>query len=387
MRICREFVAESLSASGVPARALRLEITESSLMADPSGARATLTELRALGVRIAIDDFGTGYSSLGYSAQSAGRRAQDRSVVCARHGDGRRRPRDRPRQHRPGGSLGLRVVAEGVEDAASWEVLAGLGCDQAQGYYFGAPLAVSELSRWAANAENWRAERSPSQHTELALATRVRDRGARLATEEEFIARKHAEAALVESEERLRLAVEAVGMATWDWDLAADTITWSGATATLFGVESNPFGEGSAWFVEKVHPEDRPLFEAALASAVRDAGELNLECRIVRADGVVSGIACTGRVLRDPSGRSLRLVGTLVDITARQAAEHQREGLAQAEKLRALGQLARGVAHDLNQSLLLIAGYADLARTAVHAGVPDATELEDTLAVVTAGRA
>jgi diguanylate cyclase len=130
---------------------LRLEITEGSLLADPERARENLTALRALGVRIAIDDFGTGYSSLNYlqrlpvdelkidksfvqrMATDTGAHSIVRAVIDLAH------------------DLGLGVIAEGVEDNQTWEVLAALDCDMAQGYYFSRPLPARNIISWIDN--------------------------------------------------------------------------------------------------------------------------------------------------------------------------------------------------------------------------------------------
>jgi diguanylate cyclase (GGDEF)-like protein/PAS domain S-box-containing protein len=141
-------VAQLLRRWEVPASMLEIEITESSLMADPARALETLRRLRAMGVKIAIDDFGTGYSSLAHLKQLPVDVLKiDRSFV-------REMERDRSDQlivrttvdlaH----NLDLRVVAEGVEDRATGDYLAEIGCDQAQGYYFARPLPADDLTRW-----------------------------------------------------------------------------------------------------------------------------------------------------------------------------------------------------------------------------------------------
>src|SRR5205823_12253204 len=109
-------------------------------------------------------------------------------------------------------ALKLQVVAEGVEDRPTWDVLAGLGCDVAQGYFLSRPLSATGLEAWVADVGPlWLAvARSPT--TKDTLQERIRGRGARLAAEEEFIGRKQAEAALRASEERNRMALQAAGM-------------------------------------------------------------------------------------------------------------------------------------------------------------------------------
>ena len=137
-----------LEESGVAPRHLCLEITESAVMANPGDGLTILTELDRMGVTLAIDDFGTGYSSLAYlkrlpvdelkidksfvmeMAESENDAVIVRSTIDLAH------------------NLGLKVIAEGVEDAAVWDQLGRLGCDQSQGYYMARPMAAEALATW-----------------------------------------------------------------------------------------------------------------------------------------------------------------------------------------------------------------------------------------------
>ena len=155
-----EVVADALAASGCPPPALCLEVTETTAMADPDRTRRILERLDALGVRAAIDDFGTGYSSLAYLRRfplhtikidrafidGLGVEPEDTAIVGAvvsmAHG------------------LGRAVLAEGVETRTQLEHLRVLGCDLAQGFYFGRPGGASKTDavvRAAATGE-WQPE-------------------------------------------------------------------------------------------------------------------------------------------------------------------------------------------------------------------------------------
>ena len=144
-RALADDVAALLRRYGTPARRITLEVTESILMTDPARAMEVLGELRGLGVHLALDDFGTGWSSLTHlqrmpvdeikidrsfvaaMATDAGSAAIVSSTVDLAH------------------ALGLRVVAEGIEDEATWTRLRTVGCDAAQGYYLSKPLAPGQL--------------------------------------------------------------------------------------------------------------------------------------------------------------------------------------------------------------------------------------------------
>ncbi len=378
-----DLVTELLLTFRVPPELLRVEITESSLMDDPARAREVLARLRAQGVQISIDDFGTGYSSLAYLKDlTVDELKIDRSFVREMAVDEGARAIVRAVIDLAD-DLGLRVVAEGVEDRPTWEALAALGCDVAQGYYFATPLEAADVAGWAAGLLDWRLEEGERARLEAALADRAEERGARLTAEEEFIIRKQAETAVRDGQERLKLALDAAGMATWDWDIVNATCAWAGAGDALLGEEPGTLDRGPGTFMERVHADDRSLVEAAVAEAVQHGRDLHVEHRVVRADGVVRWFASSGHVSRDPSGRVVRVLGTELDITERKEAEQQRQAMAQADKMRALGQMASGIAHDLNQSLGLIAGYGDLAQRALGQAPIDTDALSEALPIIT----
>jgi diguanylate cyclase (GGDEF)-like protein/PAS domain S-box-containing protein len=149
---------------------LVLEITESVVMESDTGVIETLRELKALGVRLALDDFGTGYSSLAYLKQFPVRELKiDRTFIA----DIALAERDRTIVGSTialGHSLGLVVVAEGVEDPVTLNVLRELGCDLIQGFQVGQPMHPRDLVLWIA-ARRADQTGSPSTSTVLARST------------------------------------------------------------------------------------------------------------------------------------------------------------------------------------------------------------------------
>ncbi len=136
-----------LAAHGVEARELTLEITESALMDQPDAARGALESLRTLGARIALDDFGVGFSSLARLRRLPVDEIKiDRSFVAGMGPDGRESRLVRSIVEL-GHGLGLRVVAEGVEEVGTLRVLEDLGCDAVQGYVVSPPLAAEPLAQ------------------------------------------------------------------------------------------------------------------------------------------------------------------------------------------------------------------------------------------------
>ena len=133
---------------GVPSERLTLEVTESTLIADSSGASAALDELRAAGVRLAIDDFGTGYASLSYLQTLPVTEVKiDRSFVRAL-GDDARDAVIVGSVVSLAEQLGLRSVAEGVDSREALGELRRLGCDLVQGFVLATPMTAAAFQNW-----------------------------------------------------------------------------------------------------------------------------------------------------------------------------------------------------------------------------------------------
>jgi EAL domain-containing protein (putative c-di-GMP-specific phosphodiesterase class I) len=144
-------VKQALASTGLLAKHLEVEITESLLAQDMEATLAMLQELSTIGVQIAVDDFGTGYSSLAYLKRfPLDKLKLDQSFVH----DLEENPDDRAIASgvvNLGQSLGLGVIAEGVETEGQLAILQQLGCDEIQGYLFSRPLPADELADWLRN--------------------------------------------------------------------------------------------------------------------------------------------------------------------------------------------------------------------------------------------
>jgi EAL domain-containing protein (putative c-di-GMP-specific phosphodiesterase class I) len=143
-------VLEGLARHGLPAACLALEMTESALMRKPKIAHDTMARLAEGGVKIAIDDFGTGYSSLSYLQDMPADVVKiDQSFVRGMEKDERTLALVTT-MIKLSHDLGHRVVAEGVETEEVAQLLRAAGCDEAQGYYYGRPMAPAALADWLA---------------------------------------------------------------------------------------------------------------------------------------------------------------------------------------------------------------------------------------------
>jgi diguanylate cyclase (GGDEF)-like protein len=161
-------IGRTLFNSGVPAEALQLEITESTIMND-AATNDILERLAAMGIGIAIDDFGTGYSSLAYLGRLPADEIKiDKSFVVNMATNENDAVIVRSTIDL-GHNLGLRVVAEGVENRTVWEQLEALGCDVAQGYYLGRPMPGEQLTRQLLAASQRRIESAAQQEPVLRL--------------------------------------------------------------------------------------------------------------------------------------------------------------------------------------------------------------------------
>jgi diguanylate cyclase (GGDEF)-like protein/PAS domain S-box-containing protein len=166
-------IADLLRAWDVPPATLLLEITETALMTNPARTMDVVMRLSELGIHLSIDDFGTGYSSLSYLKRLPVREIKiDKSFV-----------RDMAHDENDavivrstidlGHNLGLQVVAEGVENCQALDQLEVLGCDLAQGFYMGTPMAAPELERWLGESAWGLEKRAPTRSPRPSLARTV----------------------------------------------------------------------------------------------------------------------------------------------------------------------------------------------------------------------
>jgi PAS domain S-box-containing protein len=146
---------------------------------------------------------------------------------------------------------------------------------------------------------------------------------------EDITARRQASEALRESEERLRLALDAGQCGVWDWDIRADRVTCSDRIYEFHGLPPGTFGGRVQDFASLIHPDDAERIADAIRRAMESREPYGEEFRIVRPSGEVRWIATHGRVLRDEADRPVRMLGATIDVTERRAAE---EALREADR-------------------------------------------------------
>jgi two-component system cell cycle sensor histidine kinase/response regulator CckA len=173
----------------------------------------------------------------------------------------------------------------------------------------------------------------------------------------------------------LEQAQEVAHIGSWVVELdGSDRLGWSAEAHRIFGVPLGRFEGTAEAFYASVHPDDREAVKAATRAARADGVPYDIEHRIVRPDGTVRWVHEQANILRDPQNRPRRLIGTVQDVTDRRQLEDQ---LRQSQKMDAIGRLAGGIAHDLNNALTAIAGYAELALGEVEAGHPARADVEE----------
>jgi PAS domain S-box-containing protein len=130
------------------------------------------------------------------------------------------------------------------------------------------------------------------------------------------------------NEERLRLALDAARMGTWDWDISSGRVVHSAATEALYGLDSGSFEATFQGFLESLHPEDRELVTQALRRSLEEGTDYNTEFRVIRPDGSIRWIASKGQVYYNSIGLAVRMTGINMDTTERRQAE---EALRESE--------------------------------------------------------
>ena len=175
-----------------------------------------------------------------------------------------------------------------------------------------------------------------------------------------------AEEALEQHRALLEKAQEVAHIGSWVAELdGSHRLAWSAETHRIFGVPEGEFGGTSMDFFAMVHEDDREAVQDLASAARAGTTRYEIDHRIVTYSGSIRWVHERADIVRDEQGRPVRMIGTVQDITDRRRLEDQ---LRQAQKMEAMGTLAGGIAHDLNNALTAIAGYAELALSQVPAG-------------------
>ncbi|MBF0293526.1 MAG: PAS domain S-box protein, partial [Nitrospinae bacterium] len=133
--------------------------------------------------------------------------------------------------------------------------------------------------------------------------------------------RKSAEEAIQRNERRLAEAQRIAKMGNWEWDIVSGANLWSDEQFRIFGFEPGSFSPDYEFFMNALLPEDRPKVRAALDDVLAGRAPYSIDCQITTPDGTVKHIHCEGEIKHDPSGKSVRMAGTVQDITDRKRAE------------------------------------------------------------------
>lgn len=166
---------------------------------------------------------------------------------------------------------------------------------------------------------------------------------------------------LSRSEERFRLLADVTTDAIWDWDLVTGTRWRSDGFRTLFGYVPTELGPDDSWWAEHLHPDDRESVLDDQERALRGDGDVwRSDYRFLRSDGSYAEVVVRAHIVRDASGRAVRVVGGMSDVTERRLLEQQ---YLRAQRVESLGTLAGGIAHDLNNSLAPITMAVELLQS------------------------
>jgi two-component system, cell cycle sensor histidine kinase and response regulator CckA len=222
---------------------------------------------------------------------------------------------------------------------------------------------VPAVQRAVAEAEAHKARKKAEEEllkAHKALEAKVQERTAAL--QNEVTVRKQIEESLRRSEEKLRMALDASGQGTWDWNLTDQELLWSEKCKALFGFSPETTVSQES-FLQSIHPEDRERIEQAISRALDQKEDYDVEMRVIWPDGTIHWLGSKGKSIYLDGGKPARMIGVTHDITERRMME---DDLIRARKLESVGRLAGGIAHDFNNLLSVIQGNIELSKLKIY---------------------
>ncbi len=196
----------------------------------------------------------------------------------------------------------------------------------------------------------------------------------------DITALKQVQASLRESQAKLVQAQRVAKTGSVFRDFATGKVEWSDETYRIFGVDRGRFVPNTPDFLAMVHPEDRNTLIASMKASEQGIEPSPLQYRIIRADGAIRWVYREAEILYDGNGKPVGRISTYKDITEQRMAESRaaelESQLRHSQKLEALGNLAGGIAHDLNNTLVPILALSKLGMKRFPAGTADHQDLE-----------
>jgi PAS domain S-box-containing protein len=223
------------------------------------------------------------------------------------------------------------------------------------------------------------------------LELRVQERTAKLqkANDDlvgEIFQRNLAEEALRRSEEQVRMAQEASGSGSWDWNPQSDLATWSEKHYQIFGLDPTNIEQSWASFLRLVHPADRARVQLAILTALKADRGLEVEYRINRPDGQARWVMTKGKTYCDSAGEPIRMVGLTMDITERKQLEQAllktQSELAHLSRVLTMGELTSSIAHEVNQPLVAVVLNGDACLRWLAVEPPNLDKVRESVASI-----
>jgi PAS domain S-box-containing protein len=134
--------------------------------------------------------------------------------------------------------------------------------------------------------------------------------------------------------ERLNLALDAANLGTWDWNIQTNHVVWSGHYSSLFGLLSGTFGNSFTYFMDCIHPEDRPQILEAIELSKQDKSPFSADFRVIWPDGSLHHISGKGKCYYDAQGEPVRMLGVVMDTSNRKKVEETLRKFSQELEIR-----------------------------------------------------